>query len=238
MTVAERSAISQEFAARPVGDDELGPDYNIAPSKKVYAVVDRHDERQLRTLTWGLIPSWAKDPKIGNRMANARLETAAEKPSFRRAWASRRALLPANGYYEWYESDANPDLPKSKRPPKQPYYIHPKDGSLLAMAGLYEIWRDKTIEDENDPSAFRWTCTILTTNTTDKLGHIHDRMPLLVAKQDFSTWLDPELPNPSSDLLIPASPDLLDAYPVSTLVNRVANNTPDLLVPLPAEPAS
>lgn len=234
VTAADRTRISKEFAARPIDDKELAPDYNIAPSKTVYAVVNRHDERQLRTLTWGFIPSWAKDPKIGNRMANARLETAAEKPSFRRAWAKRRALLPADGFYEWYEPQGNPDLPKSKRPPKQPYYIHPEDGSLLAMAGLYEIWRDPAVKDENDPAAFRWTCTILTTDSADKLGRIHERMPLLVAPKDFEAWLDPENPQPSNELLVPASPDSLAAYPISTAVNKVSNNSADLMEPLPA----
>jgi putative SOS response-associated peptidase YedK len=145
----------------------LAPDYNVAPTKEVYAVMERppskdSDEpaqRQLRTLRWGLVPSWAKDPSIGNRMINARMETVAEKPSFRRAFASRRCLLPADGYYEWYPTQ---QLTKSGKPAKQPFFIRPKDGGVLAMAGLYEVWRDPT-RDEEDPERFRWTCTVLTT---------------------------------------------------------------------------
>ncbi len=234
VAVADRSVISREFQAMPVDASELAPDYNVAPTKPVYAVLERHDERQLRVLNWGLIPSWAKDSKIGSRLINARLETAAEKPSFRRAWAKRRALLPADGYYEWY---ASPDAPltKANKPRKQPYYIHPKDGGLMAMAGLYEIWRDPSVADAQDPDAFRWTCTILTMSSTDQLGRIHDRMPLLVPERNIHQWLSNDIADPPADLLLPASPDYLQAYPVSTSVNRVANNSPDLIDPLPAE---
>lgn len=231
VAAADKSVISEQFNAVPVTEKTLAPDYNVAPSKSVYAVVNRHDERQLRVLRWGLIPSWAKDPKIGNRMANARLETAAEKPSFRRAFAKRRAILPADGYYEWYTPDKTA-LPPGGKVRKQPYYIHPTDGSLMAMAALYEIWRDPSVDDENDPDAFRWTCTILTTTATDELGRIHDRMPLLVARDNFADWLDPANSAPQPGLLVPAVPGLLEAYPISTEVNSVRNNGPELLAPL------
>jgi putative SOS response-associated peptidase YedK len=231
VSAAKRSVISRDFDAIPVTDQELEPDYNVAPTKPVYAVMTRHEQRQLRVLTWGLIPSWAKDPKIGARMINARLETAATKPSFRRAWASRRALLPANGYYEWY----TPEQTQQSKPRKQPFYIHPVDGSLMAMAGLYEIWRDPHVASDDDPGAFRWTCTILTTSATDELGQIHDRMPLLVSSENTEQWLSQDVKDPSPQLLVPASPDILAAYPVSTEVNRVANNSPALIEPLVAE---
>lgn len=231
VSAAKKSTISRQFDASPADAYELAPDYNVAPSKSVYAVVNRHDERQLRVLRWGLIPSWAKDPKIGNRMANARLETAAEKPSFRRAFAKRRAILPADGYYEWYTPDKTA-LPPGGKVRKQPYYIHPTDGSLMAMAALYEIWRDPSVDDEEDPDAFRWTCAILTTTATDELGRIHDRMPLLVARDNFADWLDPANSAPQAGLLVPAVPGLLEAYPISTEVNSVRNNGPELLAPL------
>lgn len=233
VSAAKRSTIEHQFDAKPVDDEALAPDFNVAPTKKVYAVMNRHHEREIKIVRWGLIPSWAKDPKIGSRMVNARLETAAEKPSFRAAWKKRRALIPADGYYEWYTSQAEP--PPGKKPAKQPYYIHPRDGQLMSMAGLYEIWRDPTVADEDDPLAFRWTCTILTTNATDDLGRIHDRMPLLVAAEHMAEWLDAENPSPSPDILIPAAPGLLEAYPVSTEVNRVGNNNPHLIDPLPAQ---
>lgn len=224
----------------------LEPDFNVAPTKRVYAVLERAqrpDEgaegadapatvsRQLRTLTWGLIPSWAKDPKIGNRMINARMETVAEKPSYRRPFAKRRCLLPADGYYEWYPTE---ETTKSGKPRKQPFFIHPKDGRVLAMAGLYEIWRDPDLPDD-DPDRFRWTATVITTDAEDALGHIHDRMPLMVPPDRRAAWLDPTRSDRDDllALLEPAAPGLLEAHPVSRAVGNVANNGPHLIEPLP-----
>jgi len=222
--------------------ETLVPDYNVAPTKPVYAVLERPPSgqrhlpahRQLRVLSWGLVPSWAKDPSIGNRMINARMETVTEKPAYRKAFASRRCLLPADGYYEWYSTDQKT---KAGKPLKQPFFIHPADGSVMAMAGLYEIWRDPT-RDEDDPLRFRWTCTVLTTSAEDDLGHIHDRMPLLVEKERYAAWLDPTVSSPDDllSLLVPAAPGRLEAYPVSTEVNNVRNNGADLLEPLATEP--
>jgi putative SOS response-associated peptidase YedK len=224
--------------------EPLAPDYNVAPTKEVYAVVERppssqdgddqqaEPERQLRVLRWGLIPSWAKDPAIGNRMINARMETVAEKPAFRRAFSSRRCLLPADGYFEWYPTA---ELGKGGKPLKQPFFIRPKDGGVLAMAGLYEIWRDPT-RDEDDPERFRWTCTVITTEAEDEVGMIHDRMPLMVERDRWSAWLDPRRPQESLlDLLTPAAPGALEAYPVSKAVGNVRNNGPDLVEPLALE---
>ena len=211
--------LMEEFEVARPPDETLPEDFNVAPSKQVYMVVDRETDdgvqRQLRTAKWGLVPSWAKDPKIGNRMINARLETAAEKPSFRRAWAKRRCLLPADGYYEWYAGEG----------PKQPFYIHRPDGHSLAMAGLYEFWKEG--ED--------WLVTtcVLTTDAPDELGRIHDRMPLLVPDENWAAWLDPEH-KPTGDLVVPAMSMGLEAYPVSTEVNNVRNNGRQLTDPLPA----
>jgi putative SOS response-associated peptidase YedK len=220
----------------------LEPDYNVAPTKEVYAVLDRPartddpetkgpPERQLRVLRWGLVPSWAKDPAIGNRMINARMETVAEKPAYRRAFASRRCLLPADGYFEWYPTSQTNARGK---PVKQPFFIRPRDGGILAMAGLYEIWRDPT-KAEDDPDRFRWTCTVLTTEAEDSLGHIHDRMPLMVERERWHEWLDPTTPGDTS-LLVPAAPGQLEAYAVPTLVSNVRNNGPELVQPLEATP--
>ena len=221
-------------------EEALAPDYNVAPTKDVYAVMERPPssdksappERQLRVLRWGLIPSWAKDPGIGSRMINARMETVADKPAYRRAFASRRCLLPADGYFEWYPSQ----LTTAGKPVKQPFFIHPSDGGVLAMAGLYEIWKDPTRED-NDPAQFRWTCTVLTTEAEDSLGHIHDRMPLMVEPVRWGDWLAPTAADRDDllALLTPAAPGRLEAFPVSTMVNNVRNNGPELVVPLPAE---
>jgi putative SOS response-associated peptidase YedK len=229
--------------------EPLPADYNVAPTKPVYAVVDRPPteggdrgagstvvaERQLRTLRWGLVPFWAKDPGIGGKLINARMETVHEKPAFRRAFASRRCLLPADGYYEWYPTD---QLTARGKPVKQPFFIHPGDGGVLAMAGLYEIWRDPT-RDEDDPQRFLWTSVVLTTTAEDAVGHIHDRMPLLVEPDRYDAWLDPSVSDPEElkRLLVPAAPGRLEAYPVGTAVNNVRNNGPDLLEALPVEPA-
>lgn len=224
----------------------LEPDYNVAPTKEVYAVVERAPrpegdeerepgQRQLRVVRWGLVPSWAKDPSIGNRLINARMETLAEKPAFRRAFAARRCLLPADGYFEWY---ATAQTTRAGKPVKRPFFVRPKDGGVLAMAGLYEIWRDPT-RAEDDPDRFRWTCTVITTQAEDAVGHIHDRMPLMVERDRWAAWLDPA-PASTDDLLAllqPAAPGRLDAFPVAVLVNNVRNNGPELLDPLPLDDA-
>jgi putative SOS response-associated peptidase YedK len=231
--LAEEFEIDQATVKETVAEP-LEPDYNVAPTKPVYAVLSREpDERRLRVLRWGLVPFWAKDPAIGNRMINARMETVADKPAFRQAFAKRRCLLPADGYYEWYPTDQKT---KSGKPLKQPFFIHPDDGSVLAMAGLYEIWRDPT-RDDDDPDRFKWTCTVLTTSAPDDLGRIHDRMPLLVEPERYAAWLDPERSDPEDlrSLLVPAAPGRLDAFPVSTQVNSVRNNGPELVVPLPLD---
>ena len=235
--LAEEFEIDRARAAQSV-PEPLGPDYNVAPTKSVYAVLTRPDgPRDLRVVTWGLVPFWAKDPSVGSRMINARMETVHEKPAFRRPFASRRCLLPADGYFEWYPTEQRT---KAGKPVKQPFYIHPADGGVLAMAGLYEIWRDPT-RDEDDPARFLWTCTVITTSAEDSVGHIHDRMPLMVERDRWDAWLDPAAaddPDALKELLVPAAPGRLEAYPVGTAVNNVRNNGPELVDPLPAEDES
>jgi putative SOS response-associated peptidase YedK len=238
----------------------LQPDFNVAPTKDVYAVLTRAPrpprdedgkpvveaepaapERQLRVLRWGLVPSWAKDPSIGSRLINARMETVADKPAFRRAFARRRCLLPADGYYEWYSPEGAPGRTADKpgKVAKQPFFIRPKDGGVLAMAGLYEFWRRPDVPDD-DPQAWLVTCAVLTTEAEDGVGRIHDRMPLLVEPQRWDAWLDPTVEDVDllRSLLVPAAPGRLDAFPVSTRVNSVANNGPELVEPLPAVDAA
>ena len=210
-------------------DEQIEPDYNVAPTKDVYAVVERPPReektaaplRQLRVARWGLVPSWAKDPSIGSRLINARLETVDEKPAFKKAFASRRCLLPADGYYEWYGE---------KKGSKQPFFIHPKDGGLLAMAGLYEFWRSPEGE-------WLFTVTVITTQAEDALGHIHDRMPMLVEPDRYAAWLDATVDDPGdlAKLLVPAAPGRLEAYPVAKDVNNVRNNGEHLMQPIPLE---
>ncbi len=227
---------------RVVSPHPLEPDFNVAPTKQVYAVLDRVPrdtppntpaERRLATAAWGLVPSWAKERSIGSRLINARVETLAEKPAFRKAFARRRCLLPADGYFEWYTTEA---VNTSGKPVKQPFFVTPKDGSILAMAGLYEIWRNRDVpEDHSD--AFVWSVTVITTTAEDSLGHLHDRMPMLVEPASYDTWLDPSVTTPEhvTDVLVPAAPGRLSAYPVSTAVNNHRNNGIELIAPLPVE---
>ena len=232
----EDLAVEFEIDPAAVPTEPLPPDYNVAPTKSVYAVLerpaaeadddDKEPVRQLRVLRWGLVPSWAKDPGIGIRLINARIETAPLKPSFRKAFAQRRCLLPADGYYEWYGEKGR----------KQPFFIHPHDGGVLPMAGLYELWRDPDRADD-DPNRWLWTAVVLTTQAPDDLGRIHDRMPLLVERDRCSDWLDPTRNDADAlrKLLVPAAPGRLEAYPVSTEVSNVRNNGPQLLDPLALE---
>jgi putative SOS response-associated peptidase YedK len=230
----KKQELLEEFEVELDGvpDQELRPDYNVAPTKTVYAVMSRvpktdgetasgRSVRQLRAVRWGLVPSWAKDPSVGARMINARVETVAEKPAYRRAFASRRCLLPADGYFEWMPVEGGK---------KQPYFIHPADGGVLAMAGLYEFWKDPGRADD-DPLKWLCTCTVITTTAEDKLGRIHDRMPMMVERDRWAEWLDPGAPDPAR-LLVPAGPGRLQAYKVSPSVNNVRNNGPELVEPL------
>jgi putative SOS response-associated peptidase YedK len=324
----KRQELLEEFLVRREhADQELPPDYNVAPTKRVYAVLTRssqHPERpvgrgkpasgpgqdqeasgtsrgarhgehrgpgpaqgastatigaasdsegagtaaqparQLRVLRWGLVPSWAKDPAIGSRLINARAETVAEKPSFRRAFARRRCLLPADGYYEWQAADPDsqsaaasatvppgqlgPPAPKARAGKratrKVPYYIHPRDGGVLALAGLYELWRrpvdgsgDAAGGAPDDGDSWLWTVTIITTRAVDELGRIHDRMPMVIERSLWADWLDPGLTDPGDvrELMVPAASGGLDVFPVSPAVNNVRNNGPGLIEPAPAE---
>jgi len=232
---------------------DLEPDYNVAPTKPVYAVLTRSQRepgedggpeggagadgagdvtRELRVVRWGLVPFWAKDPSIGSRMINARVETVDAKPAFRRAFAKRRCLLPADGFYEWLKVQ---DQGKVR---KQPYYIHRADDGVLAFAGLYELWRDKSAPDDH-PQAWLWTAVIITTRAEDEVGHIHERMPMVIDPARWDDWLDPANTETSHvhALLAPASASGLATYPVGTEVNYVKNNGPALIKPLAGNPA-
>jgi putative SOS response-associated peptidase YedK len=229
----------EEFEVERVEVDRpLAPDWNVAPTKQVYAVLTRahRDDdvphRTLRVLRWGLVPSWAKDPSIGSRMINARLETAPDKPAFRRAFRRRRCLVPADGYYEWYAPQHEP----GQKVRKQPFFIHRADGAALALAGLYEFWRPPDA-DPQDPASWTTTMALLTTTASDDTGRIHDRAPLLLERAAWQAWLDPARTDPADvrDLLVPAAPGLLQAYPVSTAVNSVRSNGPHLVDPLPPD---
>ncbi|MGH3973852.1 MAG: SOS response-associated peptidase, partial [Pseudonocardiaceae bacterium] len=173
------------------------------------------------------VPHWAKDPAIGSRMINARAESAATKPAFRDAVARRRCLLPADGWYEWQATSGSP---------KQPFFITPSDGSGLALAGLWSTWRPRTAEGaaegpESEPTPLLVTCAVVTTEAVGPLAEIHDRMPLILPPAAWASWLDPDSDDPSQ-LLVPPSEQLVDALelrPVSTAVNSVRRNGPELI---------
>jgi putative SOS response-associated peptidase YedK len=227
----DTAAIIEEFRVEQVVEPVPEPSWNVAPTDSVAFVVDRPGEdeatvqRQLRRARWGLVPSWAKDPAIGARMINARWEQAAEKPAFRRAFAKRRCLIPADGYFEWY---ATSQPGAGGRPRKQPFYIHRGDGRSLGLAGLYEFWRP-TPQDE-------WlvTVTVLTTASAGPLAALHDRMPVVVDPEAYAAWLDPGVAL-GADFAGTLAPAALAAHPVSTAVNAVRNDGPELVLPLPAE---
>jgi len=171
-------------------------------------------------------------PSIGSRMINARVETVDAKPAFRRAFAKRRCLLPADGFYEWLQVE------QEGKVRKQPYYIHRADGGVLAFAGLYELWRDKSVPDDH-PQAWLWTTVIITTSAEDEVGRIHDRMPMVVDPARWGDWLDPASGDSAHvhALLAPAAASGLASYPVGTDVNYVRNNGPGLIEPLAGDPA-
>ncbi|TAL13361.1 MAG: SOS response-associated peptidase [Frankiales bacterium] len=210
--------LASAFEVEEPPEEVLPPSWNVAPTDPVYAVLERGGSRLLKVVRWGLVPSWAKDRKGAARLINARRETVTSTPAFRTAYARRRCLLPADGYYEWQVDGGR----------KQPWFLTGQDGEPLAMAGLYEVWAPAGGER-------LWTCTVITTDAADELGHIHDRTPLLVPRGDWGRWLDPEVEDPGQDLLVPAVGGRLDAWPVSSAVGDVRNDGPELVVPLPPE---
>lgn len=228
------AALVAEFDIDEAPSMTLRPDYNVAPTKPVYIVAERFDQadqdgdpgvRMLRVARWGLVPGWAKNPAIGARMINARSETAAEKPSFRSAVTKRRCLIPADGYYEWRP-------PPETKGRKQPFYIHPADSSSLAMAGLYEWWRDPT-RDESDDQAWLLSCSVLTMGAQGELARIHDRMPGTIARADWDAWLDPRHRVDLAEYLERGwLEQRLVIDPVSTEVNNVRNNGAELIAPV------
>ena len=188
---------------------EVPTRFNVAPTQEVAAVLEEDEKRKLKMLRWGLIPSWADDPAIGNRMINARSETAAQKPSFRSAFRKRRCLVLADGFYEWQKTASG----------KQPYYIRMGDGSPFAFAGLWESWGKYGEEVRS--------CTILTTEANALVGEIHHRMPVILPAEEYDLWLDPDMgeAEPLLDLLRPYPDDLMEAYPVSRFVNSPSNDS-------------
>ena len=195
----------------------FAPRFNIAPSQPVLAIPN-DDKFTADFFIWGLIPMWAKDSDIGNRLINARGETLAEKPSFRGSYRHKRCLILADGFYEW-KSFGN-------RKSKTPYYIHMQDRKPFAMAGLWDHW------ESPDGSSIK-SCTIITTTPNELTGAIHDRMPVILHPRDYARWLDPapQTPENLQPLIKPFPADPMTAYPVSTLVNKATEDMPEMVVP-------
>jgi putative SOS response-associated peptidase YedK len=233
---------SRSILVNPQDPPPGTPDYNMAPSKQALVVLERAGRdpdddavrRQLRLLTWGLVPSWATDPRTGVRMTNARAESLMDKPAYRRAATSRRCLVPAAGWYEWQASPVATDA--RGKPRKQPFFVSRADGDVLAMAGLYEFWKDPAYAPD-DPSAWLVTYTIVTTSAEPGLDRLHDRQPVVLDRDRWDAWLDPTVTDPDTvtGLLAPPGTARFDAWPVSRAVNTTAHNGPALLAPLPTE---
>lgn len=218
----------------PVFDDDvaaLPPSWNVAPTDTVRIVVERSEAgadgppvRSVRLARWGLVPSWSKDPSGGARLINARSETLLDKPSFARAAQSRRCLVVADGYFEWHKAQQG----AARRQVKQPFYIHPPGGSVLAFAGLYEFWRDRSLPDD-DPARWLVSTTIITGAAEGELGELHERRPLTVASDGWEDWLDPDAGARDALAMLQTPAPELALRPVSTEVNRVGTQGPHLL---------
>lgn len=214
---------AEHFGVEVIRTETLAANFNVAPTQHIYAVARHGGERVLTSLRWGLVPAWAKDVKIGSRAINARSETAASAPMFRASFARRRCIIPMDGFYEW----------ERKVKGKLPHFIHSADGAPLPAAGLWSSWRDP----ETDERIL--TATVLTGTPNSLIAPIHDRMPVFVPSENWDAWLDPDNDDVDAlEALMAVYPsDRMEQYPVSTLVNTVANNTRDLLTPL-ATPAA
>lgn len=211
---------------RDPSDEPFAPSWNVAPTDPLTVVLQREDGRAVERHRWGLVPSWAKSVKEGARHINARAETIAQSPAFRASFRKRRCIIPADGFYEWQRLG-------DKR--KQPWFLSPhEDRALLAMAGLWSVWRD--------PATGSWvrSATVITTDANDDVGRLHDRMPVLLPRHAWATWLDPE---EQDQLLLrsflgPAPDGILEMHPVSRRVNDVREDGPGLVDPVPEERAT
>lgn len=210
---AEPEAIQKQFELAFV-PEQLTPRFNIAPSQAV-PIITADDRDRLTFVRWGLIPSWSKDESLGNKLINARSETADEKPSFRAAFKRRRCLIPADGFFEWMKDG------KVKRP----QFIFLPDSPVFAFAGLWETWHSPHGDEV-------LSCTILTTEPNDMMRQIHNRMPVILPKNSYEMWLDHSIDTQAAkSLLKPYDQDEMDVYEVSTRVNSPANDSPDIIEP-------
>ncbi|GAA1711997.1 SOS response-associated peptidase [Isoptericola hypogeus] len=236
--------LADDLAVADIADDArlLPPSWNVAPTDPVRIVVERPRRidgkntgeitRSLRVARWGLVPSWAKDPGVGARMINARSESLLEKSAFAKPLGVRRCLLPADGYFEWRKLELPPGAPAKAKVPKQPYWIHPDDGDVAALAGLYEFWRDRSKADD-DPDRWLVSATVITTAASDDLERIHDRMPVVLPRAAWDAWLDPAVGADEAMAVVTGPQVGMATVPVGDAVGSVQNNRPSLIEPDP-----
>lgn len=222
------------FFGADVAVESLGENYNVAPTHDVYAVVAREvrpDVPRLEAVHWGLIPSWAKDRKIASRMINARSETLAEKPAFKRLFEKQRLLIPMDGFYEWKTGAPGGPLTAKGKPAKQPMFIHRLDGEPMAVAGLWAAWKDPEATDAAGAPMWLHSATVVTTAANATMSAVHDRMPVMVPRSRWDEWLDPGNHDVESlrTLFDMGSDRSLTMHPVSTDVNSVRNNRTTLI---------
>lgn len=211
--------------------ESLGENFNVAPTNDIYGVVADADGRlEVQAFHWGLIPVWAKERKIGQRMINARAETIAEKPAFKGVFKKHRCIIPMDGFYEWAAGVEGGPVTKAGKLAKRPHFIHRLDGEPLAVAGLWSAWRDK---EEGADAPWLHSATVVTTSANGTMESIHNRMPVILPKAMWDMWLDPANQNIEvlSSLLVPAPDNLLTMHEVSTEVNNVRNKGDHLIAP-------
>jgi putative SOS response-associated peptidase YedK len=231
VSVSSPTILAERFQVETVRVAEIEPSYNVAPRAEVPVIAESQGVRTLDLLRWGLVPSWAKDLSIGDRMINARAEKITASNAYKRAFERRRCIVPADGFYEWEP------VRRDGKKVKQPWFFRRRDGEPLAFAGLWEIWHDPNLGD--DAPRIR-SCVIITTDANDVVRPIHDRMPVVLPESEWSSWLDRENHDVAAlqKLLVPAPPDEFETWPVSTLVNKADNNSPELLDPVPVAQTS
>ena len=213
---AKQKDVEKEFKIGKLNKVSFEPRYNIAPSQMIDTVLETDSERILTELKWGLIPSWAKDDSIGNKLINARAETLTEKPSFQKAFKSRRCIIPASGFYEWAKKGAGK---------KQPFYFYLKEKPVFGFAGLYEEWLDK------ESGELIETCTIITTEANEVLEPVHDRMPVILKPEDYDQWLDEKEKKTDrlQNLLVPFPSAEMASHAVSKAVNTPIYDSAELI---------
>jgi putative SOS response-associated peptidase YedK len=228
VSVSSPTILAERFHVEEVRAGATEANYNVTPRAEVPVVAQSDGRRVLDLVRWGLVPYWAKDLSVGDRMINARADRLSKSNAYRRPFERHRCIVAADGFYEWQA------LPGKKQ--KQPWFVRRRDGEPLAFAGLWAIWHDRALGD--DAPRVR-TCTIITTEPNDLMRPIHDRMPVILPESAWDTWLDPDNRDLRSlgELLVPAPSEELERWPVTTLVNKPVNNGPELLEPPPVDSA-